>query len=53
MQDLQYKIKWTGYDTTCEPITDLKGTVNQILKNYHVEHGLRIYKWMLRGEKEN
>jgi hypothetical protein len=46
MRDLEYKIKWVGYDPTWESIRELKGTANEILKEYHVKHKLRVYKWM-------
>jgi hypothetical protein len=49
MQDLQYKDKWVGYDATWEPITDLRETAKNLFRDYYVEPGLRIYKWMLNG----
>jgi hypothetical protein len=39
LRDLQYKIRWMGYDVMWELITDLKGTANEMLKDYHAKHG--------------
>jgi hypothetical protein len=42
MTDLEYCLKWLGYEPTWEPISDLKGTANELLKEYHERHGLRV-----------
>jgi hypothetical protein len=49
MRDLEYHIKWVGYEPTWEPVMDLKGTANELLREYHKAHGLRVYKWMSMG----
>jgi hypothetical protein len=47
MKDLQYEVKWAGYDkTTWEPILCLKGTANEFLRAYHEKEKLRVYNWM-------
>jgi hypothetical protein len=46
MRDLEYKVQWVGYDPTWKNITDLKGTANEVLREYHTKHQLRVYKWM-------
>ena len=51
MHDLEYEVKWVGYDkTSWEPVDMLKGSANDLVRDYHKAHGLRIYKWMLPNE---
>jgi hypothetical protein len=45
MGNLEYEIRWVGYKKLLwKPIDSLKGSVNELLYNYHKEKGLRIYK---------
>jgi len=49
VRDLQYEVKWTGYpetENTWEPLTCLKSTCTELLRDYHQSHGLRLYAWM-------
>jgi len=50
VQDLEYLIKWLGYtDATWEPLANLRGSSNALLREYHAANGLRTYQWMERG----
>jgi len=50
VRDLEYLVKWVGYnDTTWEPLANLRGSSNELLREYHTANGLRIYRWMERG----
>jgi len=47
VRDLRYLVKWVGYpDPTWEPLANLKGSSNELLKKYHAANGLRCYRWM-------
>jgi len=46
-RDLEYLVKWAGYsDATWEPLGNLRGSSNELLREYHAANGLRIYWWM-------
>ena len=50
VRDLKYLVKWVGYsDVTWEPLANLRGSSNELLREYHAAHGLRIYRWMEQG----
>ena len=43
-------VKWVGYnDATWEPLANLRGSSNELLREYHSANGLRIYRWMEQG----
>lgn len=46
MKDLEYRVKWVGDDATWESISHLRGTANELLREYHERQGLRVYNWM-------
>ena len=50
VQDLEYLVKWVGYsDTTWEPLANLRGSSNELLREYHAANGIRTYRCMERG----
>jgi hypothetical protein len=44
IKDLEYHVKWVRYEPTWEPVMDLKGTANKLLRKYYKAHRLRVYK---------
>jgi len=47
VRDLEYLVKWVGYtNATWEPLANLTGSSNALLREYHVANGLRVYRWM-------
>jgi len=47
VRDLEYLVKWVGYtNATWEPLANLRGSSNTLLREYHAANGLRIYRWM-------
>ena len=47
VRDLEYLVQWVGYvDPTWEPLTNLRGSSNELLGEYHAANGLRVYWWM-------
>jgi len=49
VRDLEYEVKWVGYaDPMWEPQTNLRGSSNELLGEYHAANGLRVYQWMER-----
>jgi hypothetical protein len=43
-------VKWVGYaDATWEPLANLRGSSNELLREYHAANGLRVYRWMEQG----
>jgi len=47
--DLEYLVKWVGYsDATWEPLANLRGSSNELLREYHAVNSLRTYLWMER-----
>jgi hypothetical protein len=47
MSDLEYEVKWTGYDeTTWDPVEYPKARSNKFLYRYHTENNLWLHKWM-------
>jgi transposase InsO family protein len=47
IRDLKYLLKWVGDpDPTWEPLANLRGSSNQLLRDYHSANGLRTYQWM-------
>ena len=50
VRDLEYLVKWAGYsNATWEPLANLRGSSNKLLREYHAANGLRTYRWMERG----
>ena len=50
VRDLAYLVKWAGYsDMTWEPLANLRGSSNELLRKYHAANGLRTYRWMEWG----
>jgi len=50
VRDLEYFVKWVDYsDATWEPLANLRGSSNELLREYHAANGLRTYWWMERG----
>ena len=35
MDNLTYQVKWVGYEPTWEPIANLQGSANELLREYH------------------
>jgi hypothetical protein len=53
--NLQYKVRWMGFppeSATWEPVSNLKGGAWELLKSYHEDHGLRVWKWMAGKERD-
>jgi len=49
IRNLEYLVKWVSYtDATWEPLTNLRGSSNELLGEYHAANGLRVYRWMER-----
>jgi hypothetical protein len=49
VKTLQYHVKWAGHDLSdadWQPLANLRGGCTRLLREYHEEHGLRVYKWM-------
>jgi transposase InsO family protein len=47
---LQYKVKWLGYpEPDWQPLVNLRGGCKELLRRYHQEKGLLVYKWMQEG----
>jgi transposase InsO family protein len=47
LSNLRYHVKWLGDPTpTWQPLRDLKGGCDHILRAYHEANGLKVYKWM-------
>jgi transposase InsO family protein len=47
VKNLKYLVKWVGYpDPTWEPLANMRGSCDELLGEYHVANGLRVYKWM-------
>jgi hypothetical protein len=48
-RNMQYLVKWTGYseeEATWEPLQNLRGSCDGLLRDYHAANGLRMWKWM-------
>jgi hypothetical protein len=47
VKNLRYLVKWLGDpDPTWEPLGNLRGSSNELLRDYHAANGLRVYRWM-------
>jgi len=47
LRNLEYLVKWVGYtDPTWEPLANLRGSSNKLLREYHAANGLWTYQWM-------
>ena len=47
VRDLEYLVKMVGYtNATWELLTNLRGSSNALLREYHAANGLRVYRWM-------
>jgi len=50
VRDLEYLVKWVVYsDATWELLANLRGSSNELLREYHAANGLRTYRWMEPG----
>jgi hypothetical protein len=53
--NLQYQVQWLGFppeSATWEPVSSLKAGAWELLKSYHEEKGLRVWKWMAVKERD-
>jgi hypothetical protein len=52
LRNLRYHVKWLGDpNPTWQPLRDLKGGCDHMLRAYHQVNGLKVYKWMLSGDE--